>query len=881
MRNLRTYMLGIVFTGAVNTVALADGTDLSSDSSRASTVKSPRVYTAMRVYGQRPLIDGLLNDDCWQRGNWAGDFVQWIPREGAQPSQPTELNIQYDDRNIYVAIRAHDREPDKIVRKGGRRDELNGDMVGITFDSYHDHRTGFEFDLSAVGQKVDLLLTNPMNPDYNWNAVWDGKTAEEDSAWTAEFEIPLSQLRYSGDDEQVWGMHVWRWIDRLQEESDWEPQSSEGPGILYLFGELRGIRGLPPSRRIEIMPYAVGKLKTFPVEPGDPFAENGKRWMGSPGLDAKIGLSSNFTADLTLNPDFGQVEADPSVMNLTAYETFFEEKRPFFLEGRNIFAFDFDNVNLFYSRRIGHTPLYVPALQTGESMKYPDNTTILGALKVSGKTSDGLALGVVQSITGREVATIHGAGTASDVAVEPLTNYSLARVQKDFDAGNTVIGGIVTSTNRRIRDQQLDFMSRDAFTGGLDLLHQWNDKEFFVTAKIVGSTIGGGTEAMTALQSASARYFQRPDAPYLNFDSSRTHLSGYGGQIRVGKGSKGLWRYSAEFDWRSPGLDLNDLGFMQTADVIKARTSLSYFVNQPVGILRTYTVGINHTSNADFGGRYLSTDLGGSLYLEFLNNWALSVGLTYEPEGLDPWLLRGGYTMRVPSSWSLTTHARTDPSRQIFLECTANFSASAHHSRGSSYVEPAVSLMPTTALKISLGMNYSISNDDLQYVTAVSTDNVRRDILAHIRQRSLGITFRVDYNLTPELSLQYYGSPFASVGRYTSFKEVAAPRADNYTDRFLQLEPLLAGSDYQVYRDATLPPTYTFGNPDFAFGQFRSILVLRWEYLPGSQLFLVWSHERTTFNQPGDGSVGGAIRNLGSIAPTNIFLAKVSYWVSL
>ena len=309
------------------------------------------------------------------------------------------MKILYDDKNIYVAMRAFDSEPDKIQRYAGMRDEFTGDMMGINFDSYHDHRTGFEFDLTAYGQKVDLVLTNPMNWDASWNPVWKGKEGFEDSAWVAEMEIPLSQLRYSNEDEQVWGLHAWRWIGRLQEESDWEKQTLTGPGVLYNFGELNGIRGLKKSSRLEIMPYALGKLNTFEKEEGNPFADQGRSWGGNFGLDAKIGLSSNFTVDLTVNPDFGQVESDPSVMNLTAFETFYEEKRPFFLEGKTIFNFDFDDLNLFYSRRIGHTPSYTYTPPDGQYAKSPENTTILDAVKLSGKTSDGLSVGLIQSLT--------------------------------------------------------------------------------------------------------------------------------------------------------------------------------------------------------------------------------------------------------------------------------------------------------------------------------------------------------------------------------------------------------------------------------------------------------------------------------------------------
>ena len=378
---------------------------------------------------KKPVIDGKLDDECWKHGTWAGDYHQWIPREGAKPTYPTEFNIQYDDKNIYVAFRGFDGEPDKINRFAGVRDEYVGDMMGVTFDSYRDYRTGFEFTITAWGQKIDLILFNPMNWDFNWNPVWKGKVGMEDSAWVAEMEVPLSQLRYSNQDEQVWGMHTWRWISRLQEESNWEKQSKTGPGMLYNFGELRGIQGLKKSRRLEIMPFALGELKTFEKETGNPFTENGRSWGGNAGLDAKIGVSSNFTVDLTVNPDFGQVESDPSVMNLTAFETFYEEKRPFFLEGLTIFDYDFDDQTLFYSRRIGHSPSLTVDPNENLFVETPDKTTILSAVKFSGTTSKGLSVGVIQSLTANEFARVSDtSGNRSNIKVEPLTSYTVARI---------------------------------------------------------------------------------------------------------------------------------------------------------------------------------------------------------------------------------------------------------------------------------------------------------------------------------------------------------------------------------------------------------------------------------------------------------------------
>lgn len=852
------------------------------DTISALPKKSVRIYNTTHLITVKPTIDGILNDDCWKTtGEWASDFTQWVPKEGGKPSQKTMLKILYDDKNIYVAIKAFDNEPDKMIRKAGRRDEFNGDVTGICFDSYYDHRTGFEFDITSAGQKIDLVLTNPSSADINWNAVWYAKTAIEDSAWTAEFEIPLSQLRYSSDDEQVWGMHCWRWIDRLQEESDWEPQSSTGPGILYLFGEIHGIKGLPKSRRIEIIPYTLGKLNTFKSETGNPFADKGRSYFGNLGLDAKIGLSSNFTADVTINPDFGQVESDPSVMNLTAFETFYDEKRPFFLEGKNIFNFDFDNSSIFYSRRIGHSPSYTPALKNNEYMDYPDKTTILSAEKISGKTSDGFSICVLQSLTANENAVINSSGSDRNVRVEPLTNYTLARVQQDFNAGNTVLGGIFTSTNRIINDTYLEFLNRNAFTGGIDLLHQWNDKEFFIDAKLLGSTINGSPAAIKILQSSSARYYQRPDANYLHFDSSLTQLSGYGGRIRIGKGSKGLWRYSTGLHFRSPGLDLNDIGYMQTADNIEQENAISYFVNQPVSIFRTYSIGLTEFNDWNFGGDHLYSGGALNLYLEFLNNWGISTSVTYQTQMLDMRILRGGNAMLVPAQWTNNFFIRTDPSEKYFFDLNTFFSVSDNQNSRYYYIQPEFSIMPINTLKLSVSVNYSNNLNNLQYVDTKSVEGTNRYIIGKIKQQTLGMTFRIDFNITPELSIQYYGSPFASIGKYSEFKSVTNPRAAEYNDRYTKLNPTLINNNYEVSENNNSQHTYQFGNPDFNFFQFRSNLVLRWEYRPGSQLYLVWSQDRTNNAMTGSNSIYDSLNGFNSVYPNNIFLVKFNYWFTI
>jgi len=850
--------------------------------SKGAALKQPE-YTTSRLVTDKPVIDGILDDECWKKGTWAGDYHQFIPNEGAKPTYPTELNIQYDDKNLYIAFRAYDGEPDKIVRMAGVRDEIVGDMVGITFDSYRDYRTGFEFTLTAWGQKVDLVLFNPSNWDFNWNAVWKGKTGLEDSAWVAELEVPLSQLRYSNAEEQVWGMHTWRWISRISEESNWERQSKIGPGMLYNFGELKGISGLKKSRRLEIMPFVLGDLKTMKEVPGNPFTKNGKAWGGNIGLDAKIGVSSNFTIDLTVNPDFGQVESDPSVMNLSAFETFYEEKRPFFLEGLTIFDYKFDDQSLFYSRRIGHAPSLSIDQDDTTFVKSPDKTAILSAIKFSGTTSKGLSVGLIQSLTANQMAHLSDpAGNRSTRQVEPLTNYMVARVQKGYNAGNTVVGGMLTSANRFINDPSLEFLSRDAYTGGLDLLHHWKDKEFYADARLIGSYVNGTTEAIRALQESSARYYQRPGVNYLHYDTTQTNLSGFGGKLKVGKGSKGFWRYSTGATWLSPGLELNDLGYLRSADEINQENVVSYLINQPVSVFHTYEISLEQFNTWNFNGTYLGSGGHLSFSSEFKNNWSFSTNLILHSKQVDTRILRGGPDMIVPGSVAAFGRVRTDASKKIIAQFSYQHESKGNKSASSYQLSPGISVRPFQALKLGITADYSDNRDNFQYVAARDYLTENKYILGRIEQKTLGLTFRVDLNISPEFSVQYYGSPFVSRGTYSDFKVVTNPGAESINDRFHFLFSQEVANSYNL-QDVTdiTSPVYSIANPDFNFHEFRSNLVAKWEYRLGSFIYFVWSSERTGSTSSSGASFSDSYKELQNVFPNNIFLIKLNYWFTL
>jgi len=832
-----------------------------------------RIYTTQRIENP-PVIDGKLDDACWEVGEWQSDYKQFVPVYNSLPSYKTELKVLYNNKSLFVAIRVYD-DMDKITKRLGRRDNYLGDMVGIQLDSYHDRQTAFEFVVTAAGQKMDMWISND-DMDLNWDAVWYVKVAYHEDAWTAEFEIPLSQLRYGPSDDQVWGFASWRYINRLLEESHWKLLANDGTGGVYTFGELHGLKGLPRNRRLELSPYLSGSITTSEKIPGNPYAK-GMHFGGRAGLDAKIGLSNNFTLDATINPDFGQVEADPSEMNLTAFETYFEEKRPFFIEGNNIFSFDFDGDDLFYSRRIGHAPSYNPA---EKMMRMPEFTTIGGAAKVSGRTTNGVSVGILEAVTLTADAQIYQDGVDSTQTVEPLANYLVGRFQKDFDRGNTILGGIVTHTHRAIRDEHLSFLGRDALSVGLDFTKYWADRKYFMEFKAIGSHIGGDKEAIHRLQSSSARYYQRPESG-LPYDTTSTRLSGAGAYFRIGKGSKGHWRYNEEIVLRTPGLEFNDLGFMKLANTIKNSTQVSYVEKDKQWIFKNYVVTLSQDNVWNVQGTGLYSDIKLDADFELINHWSFFMGAEYRFRIVDEQRLRGGPAMREPDILQYQGGIYSNSSKKLFF---GGYAAYAHHiTENSSYfvVSPQMSYRPFSNLLLSLDLVYERHLDELQYIGRFEgLSNSPGWLLGTVDNRNLGMTLRIDWAITPELTIQYYGSPFISLGDYTDIKEVTHPMDARYENRFREVPFVRSGKDYMLDSNRDGVYNMRIDNPSFNYQQFRSNLVLRWEYRPGSTLYFVWSQDRTGYDSGGPFSFKEGYKMMGDVFPGNVFMIKLNYWFS-
>lgn len=852
-------------------VMSAYGQDLDyklSDDSLVNKIASiKRVYYASRTE-LKPKIDGKLDDECWQKtGNWDSGFIQQQPHQAAPPSQQTEIKILYDDKYLYFAIICHDNEPEKMNPILGRRDVNSGDMAGIALDSYNDKQTAFEFNLTAAGQKVDLMHMGEYGWDFEWNAVWDGKTTIGDSAWYAEMRVPFTQIRFSNLDEHIWGMHIWRWIHRYQEESQWKLIPVDAPAMVYIFGELRGIKDIPSKRNFEVMPYVNGKYVTD--------SESNENFGG--GVDGKVGITSDFTLDYTINPDFGQVEADPSVLNLTSYEVFYDEKRPFFLEGKSILEYNADNDMLFYSRRIGHAPSYQPDTDENQTLSMPDNTSIINALKLTGKNKSGFSMGIVNSMTAKEFATISSGDISNKEAVEPFTNYFIGRLKQDFNKGSTTLGGIATSTMRNIKDEQLEFLPEKSLVAGLDFEHNWLNRKYFINAKSFYSKIDGSETAISKLQRSSQHLYQREDADHLDYDSQLTSLQGWGGELNGGKRS-GKFRLTGKLDWRSPGVDLNDVGYMRQADYVNEEVNLLYNVNKPKGILLKYYFLLKQEHLWSFGGENLKDFLFTQAKLTFQNYWMLNITLDRTINEIDTRQLRGGPSLRIDGNTSVGLIFQTNSSKKLVFATRMDFTNFDDKITWRDKYDFSLSWLINNNFTLSAMTGFTNETNNSQYVKQLTVDNKREYVVGKIDRQTLFTTLRAEYFITPELSLQYYGSPYASIGKYDSYRKVNQSKSKDLNERYT---PLTIKGDKLVDENENELLDFTTENPDFNFQEFRSNFVLRWEYKTGSTFYFVWTNTSSNYEDVYNPSITNTFKNISKLQAQNAFMIKFSYWFSL
>ncbi len=848
----------------------------------SNTIVVPKkIYTTKKMI-TLPEIDGVITDKAWDHLDWGGNFTQKVPDEGKAPTYDTKFKIGYDEKYLYVALKAFDEEPEKIEERLSRRDGFAGDRINVIIDSYHDKRTAFVFTVTAAGVKGEELATqNGQNWDASWNPIWYTDARVDDEGWTAEMKIPLTQLRFGNSEEQIWGLNINRMLFRKQERSLWQRIPNEVSGFISEAGELHGLKGLKSQKQLEIQPFTVFQYDTYEKEGSNPFRD-GSDFSVNAGLDAKIGITNDLTLDLTVNPDFGQVEADPGAIALDGFQIFFNEQRPFFVENKNIFDFRFANGpdNVFYSRRIGRAPQGSVSLADNEFADVPINTTILGAAKFSGKTKDGWSIGILETVTSNEYAEIDNNGNRRKELVEPLTNYFVARVQKDFNERNSYIGGIFTSTNRNLTDD-LSFLRKNAYTGGLDFRHEWHNRDYYIQSNFVASHVTGSKEAIQATQESLTHLFQRVDASHVEVDPNRTSLTGTGGRVFGGKRGGGNWRYWAGVNWRSPELELNDVGFLRQADEIRQFANIRYLWQVPTKIYRDANVRVRQLSSFDFEGNYNRMEYSLEGNINWINNWWTELELVHKPRIFLNTFLRGGPRWRYSEENYMVLFFGSDQSRKFNFRAGYIQSGTEQNNFSLTRYVLGVNYQPFDSFSASLTTEFSKNPNKTQYVGEADYGSVKRYLLGNIDQKTWSTTLRLNYSFNPNLSIQYYGQPFISRGRYNNFNYVNNSIAKDlnervtwYDDNQIQQAP---GGDYLVDEDRNGVVDYQFSDPNFSFVQFRSNLVARWEYIPGSELFLVWA-QGTTGNIDSDRSLLGGLNNqILDNTLENTFLIKATY----
>lgn len=837
------------------------------------------------------VIDGILDEGVWQTATYCGDFTQFEPYEGREPSQQTEFAILYDKNNLYIAIKASDTNPEEIIKRLSRRDDLEGDRLIVNFDSYHDLRTSFAFQVSAAGVKGDFILSlDGDRMDDNWNPIWYVKTALTQDGWVAELKIPFTQLRFDSEFD-VWGLQVKRFIARNGEESFWEPMHREEAGWVRQYGELGGITGIIPHKPLDITPYAVGQIENYNGDPDNPFWDK-PRPGGNVGVDAKIGLTNNLVLDLSVNPDFGQVEADPSVVNLTAFETFFEEKRQFFIEGSNIFTMpvgigdgDMGGQNLFYSRRIGRRPHFYPELNPEEYEDRDQNTTILSAAKISGKTSKGWSIGVLDCVTANEYSEISDGENTQEALTEPLTHYFVGRVQRDLNEGNTMLGGIFTSVNRDLQNPNMEFLVQNAFTGGLDMTQFLFKRKAVVEAKVFGSYVAGTTDAITRLQEYPGRYFQRPDAEHLSVDTTLTSLTGNGGLIHFAKVG-GNFNTGLFYTWKSPGLEVNDIGFLPGVDERVAVHWMNYRIWEPFWIFRSMRFNFSDWVGFDYGNTLQNFGVSANMHAQFKNRWWFSYGVNINSRSISSSALRGGPALEIPGARNNWIWMSTDMQKKLVFSFSSSAGKGLDESSWYYRVSPELNWKPLNNISFGVEPMFRKNNQVLQYVSEEYYDEESRYIFANLEQSILSLSLRVNLTISPDMTIQYWGQPFFASGSYNDFKYISDPLNNSFSDRYAIYsdEQITFYHDDEYYGiDENLDGVedYTVGLPDFNVKEFLSNFVFRWEYQPGSTVYLVWSQTRDHFHSDGRMFIQDDFPELWDEKPYNVFLVKLSYRIGI
>ena len=848
----------------------------------AQTVDDARKQArAVRLSDGAIRLDGRLDDEAWRTVPALTDFTQRQPDEGAPPTEPIEVRIAYDGDALYVGARMWSAQP--VQAPMGRRDEDDqAEHLLVSLDTYLDRRTAMTFGITAAGVRIDRYYSSDDSDsgDEGFNPVWAGRAVVEATAWTAELRIPFSQLRFNSRTPQVWGLNVQRWVPTRNEEVFWAPVPRTSERWVSLFGSLIGLEGIRPARRLELLPYLAGSSRVIgDADPDDPFI-GGANIERRIGLDAKVGLGSNLTLEATVNPDFGQVEADPAEVNLTAFETFFDERRAFFLEGSELLTSSVNNY--FYSRRIGAPPL---VRASADFVDQPLTTTILGAAKLTGRLASGTNVGALAAVTGDEHASTFSFTQGSGrLRVAPRTLFSVARIQQDVGASGSTVGLLATAMHRDLAsdDPLATVLTRNAFSLSADSILRLNGGEYDLRTYLGASHVEGEPGAIDRIQRSSAHYFQRPDAPYLNYDPTRTSLTGIktGAEIQRRTGRHWLWAANAEYE--SPAFDTNDMGRLTTADGPYVGGEVEYRETVPGRWYRDYAVQIRHERRYSYDSELREGLIFGSAFLRFPNFWEIDAEATYSQRALDEGLTRGGPLMERPRGWSVGAETENSDAARTRMQFGAEYGRTED---GGLEFGTAVSfgVQGGTRWQLSAEPGYERSIETQQFITSRTGGSAAtyggRYIFGRLDRSTYATEFRMNYTFKPDLTLDVYAEPFAASGRYSGIGELVAARSRTLrrygTDGTTALT--LDDGSLQVTDG---PTTFVLNNRDFNALSFRSNVVLRWEWRPGSLLYVVWQQDRSEDEATRTrASVADMLRSVGA-SGDNVLAVKASFWIA-
>lgn len=837
-------------------------------------------------------VDGRLEEEVWSRATFTSDFTQRSPNPGFPATERTEFAFVYTEAGLYLGARMYSEDPSQIRAIMSRRDESgDSERLIVNIDSYQNRRTYFSIAVTAAGTRLDWYTgddaDNFRDRDYSWNPVWHANAVIDSVGWTAEMRIPFSQLRFNRDEANAFGVNINRYIPGKSEDVYWIAVPRDEAGWPSWFGDLEGLQGIKTRRPVELVPYVAGGTQITSsslIEPDDPFSSRSE-FDGRAGADLKMGIGPSLTLDATFNPDFGQVEADPAEVNLSAFPTFFPERRPFFVEGKELL----ESEGLFYSRRIGARP---GGGVDAEYADYPRNTTILTAGKLTGRTPGGLSVGGLVSVTAEESARTYDSATGEfgDARVQPATYWAAASLKQEFGVVGSTVGLSGTGVRRDLgtRDALLFEMNREAYAGQVDWNIRVDGGTYELRGLAAGSYIAGTPEAIQRVQEFSSHYFQRPDADYVDYDTTRTSLSGYRARLQFERESAVHWLWGIGLGADSPGFDINDSGRLRKADRIEGEARLEYRETQPGPTFQEYNIQLDAQSAWNYGWVRQPGEIEIEARFTLLSFWGFGAEVGYRPRAQSDFLTRGGPSMGTGSNISFRGNFNTDRRKLTTFRLNARYNRGELGDWGA-WVGGDIELKPGGAFQLSLNPEYARWHETRQYVETFDGGGPAtfgsRYVFGHLDGSEVAMQIRLNYAFTPDLSIEGYAEPFAAAGTFSRYGELEAT-GSRYLRTYGTDGTTIQEGEGEAPRLITVTDgddTFSFEREDYHALSFRSNIVFRWEWRPNSTFFLVWQIDNGSgvpVTRPDPVHPGDAWRSL-SAPGRSFFVIKASYWLPI